>query len=218
MRDDIVVVGYQAYDFAKSLVVGEIRFFDFEIDFEGVDCLIFTSKNAIFALNRNAKKHPKMQVWKEIPSYVIGKKSAKALGDLGGNVVYIGSNAHGKEFGEEILEALRDKRCVYIRGKEIVSNLDKNLTRGGIELASVVGYESCLNSSLSSSDAPKDGSYLLFTAPSTYRFFKNLFSWKENYVAVALGKTTFEFLDQGIKKILSPHQDIKKSVEFLQSQ
>lgn len=218
MKKEVVVVGYQTYSFAKCLVVGEIEFLDFEFDLSRVDCLIFTSKNAIKALAYNAQKKAHMQKWTSIPSYAIGQGSAKVLQDLGGRVEYISPSSHGVEFANELSEKLEGKNCLYLRAQEIVSNLDQKLQESAIHLTSIIAYKSKCVSFLSKENAPKNHSILLFTSPSAYRFFCNLFEWKDTYVAAALGRTTLNVFDQNVQKILSPFQDIQKSVTFLESQ
>ena len=211
----VIVVGYQNYDFAKSLVVGKIIHEDFCLDLKDFDGLLFTSKNAIFSLQNNAIKHPQMQLWKKIPSYVIGRGSAKTLEDLGGNLAYISSNAHGKEFANELSLLLdHGKKYVYFRAFEIVSNLDKDLESKGFCIHSIPSYRS-IDSDIVQEIPPK-GSILLFTSPSAYRFFTQKYPWDESYTAIALGKTTFHAFQSGIQAEVSPTQEIYKATLFLQ--
>lgn len=214
---EIIVVGYQSYDFAKSLVVGEIIYEDFSLDLEEFSSLIFTSKNAILSLESNAKKYPKMQEWKSKPSYVIGKGSAKVLQTLGGNLAYISTNSHGKEFASFLQTTLNPKESfLYLRAKNIVSNLDEILKNAGFSIHSQIAYQSQALS-LTHAQKPPSKSVLLFTSPSAYEFFLQNFQWDESYLAIALGKTTYERFAQGICKEISPLQDIKESIKLLQS-
>lgn len=210
---EIFIVGYQNYDFAKSLVVGEIEFLDCKIDLGVFDCLIFTSKNAIKALVWLAQKYPQMQCWKELPSFVIGEGSAKEVLKQGGKIEWIASDFHSETFIQELLPRLKDKNSLYLRAKEIVSQLDQKLQAQGIKLSSKIVYQSKIKN-LNANKPPKD-SILLFTSPSAYRFFMQNFGWDESYLAVALGKTTFSSFDVKIQKILSPLQGIKASIEYL---
>lgn len=214
---EVIIVGYQAYDFAKSLVVGEIVYEDFCLDLSDFDSLIFTSKNAILSLEYNAKKYPQMQSWKQIPSYVIGKGSAKVLQDLGGTLASLSPDAHGKEFASFLQNTLNPKSSLlYLKAKDIVSNLDLLLKEKGFNLLSQIAYYSQALT-LPQEQKPSKNAVLLFTSPSSYRFFLQNFSWQEDYLAIALGKTTFECFDSGILKEISPIQDIKESVKLLQS-
>ncbi|RDU69678.1 uroporphyrinogen-III synthase [Helicobacter cholecystus] len=212
----IIIVGYQNYDFAKSLVVGEILYKDFCLDVQVFDGLIFTSKNAILSLEKNSIKYPQMQRWRSIPAYVIGQSSAKMLQNLGGNLAYISSNAHGKEFANELSQLLdKRKKYAYFRAYKIVSNLDKELRERDFCVHSIVSYQS-VPANLSQTDLPPKGSVLLFTSPSAYHFFLQKFQWDESYRAVALGKTTFNAFRQGIKAEILQIQEIYKATLFLQ--
>lgn len=214
---EVIVVGYQTYDFAKSLVVGEIVYEDFSLDLSDFDFLIFTSKNAILSLEYNTKKYPQMQSWKQIPSYVIGKGSAKVLEDLGGTLASLSPDAHGKEFASFLQNTLSPKSSLlYLRAKNIISNLDVILKERGLNLFSQIAYYS-QSLPLPQEQKPNKDAVLLFTSPSSYRFFLQNFSWQEDYLAIALGKTTFECFDSKISKEISPIQDIKESAKLLQS-
>lgn len=212
---EIIVVGYETYTFAKSLVVGEIDIFDLEIDLLNFDYLLFTSKHAIYALDSNAQKYPQMKIWKQIPSCVIGRGSAKALEKLGGNLAFIPSNFHAEAFIDEVIPLLRQKTSLYLRGESIVSNLDTKLQKIGVSLVSQIIYKSRCKSNISQIHKPNPDSILLFTSPSAFYFFRQFFIWDESYIAVALGKTTFQSFDPKIQKFLSPYQDIEKSVFYL---
>lgn len=214
----IIVVGYDEYDFVSSLIVGEIEFLDCELDLEKFDSLIFTSKNAIRALDYNAQRYLHMNLWRQMPSFVIGAGSKKVLEDLGGSFASMPSDFHGYSMIEALIPLLQNRSPLYLRAEHIVSNLDKELLQKHIALCSEVIYRNRLNHSLSSQQKPKQGSILLFTAPSAYRFFCQLFEWDESYVAFALGKTTFNSFDSGIQKLISPFQEIRKTVLYLKSQ
>lgn len=212
---EVIVVGYQNYNFAKSLVVGEIIYEDFCLDLKEFDSLIFTSKNAILSLEYNAKKHPQMQGWKQKPSYVIGKGSAKVLKELGGNLASISPNSHGKEFASFLQQTLKPKeRLLYLRAKNIVSNLDEILKQSGFSIHSQIAYCSQI---LHSTQKPPKDSVLLFTSPSAYDYFLQNFQWDESYLAIAIGKSTFERFESGISKEISPIQEIEQSTKLLQS-
>lgn len=214
---EIIVVGYQNYSFAKSLVVGEIIYEDFCLDLREFEALIFTSKNAILSLEENAKKHPQMREWKQKPSYVIGKGSAKVLQNLGGNLAYISPNSHGKEFATLLQHTLSPQTSLlYLRAKNIISNLDETLKNAGFSIHSQIAYHSSPLSLKNSKKPPKD-SILLFTSPSAYAYFLQNFQWDSSYLAVGIGKSTFENFESGIKKEISPIQEIEKSIKLLQS-
>ncbi|WP_199919432.1 uroporphyrinogen-III synthase [Helicobacter enhydrae] len=216
MSREVIIVGYQAYDFAPSLVVGQIRIYDFCLDFSRFDSLIFTSKNAVLALEKNAKKYPQMDVWRQLPSYVIGRGTQKEVLACGGRVEYIAQNAHGAEFAQELCKILEGQRVCYLRAKITHSKLEEYLWQSRIDVSVQNAYESH-PIALSQTQAPKEHSILLFTAPSAYKYFSQNFAWNTNYIAVALGQTTYQSFDSNIKAFCSPYQDIKKALGFCQT-
>lgn len=211
---EIFIVGYQDYSFAKSLIVGEIEFLDREIPLEGLDALIFTSKNAIRALAFLAEKYPSMRTWKQIPSLLIGASSAQELTSYGGKVEWVSSDFHSHAFIEGLIPRLQGRYALYLRAREIASRLDHHLRSQGIKIASEIIYQS-KPKAITQPPPPKD-SVLLFTSPSTYRYFVQSFGWDDSYLAIALGKTTLASLDDGIQKMLSPMQGIQESILHLQ--
>jgi len=60
----------------------EIIFFNKIIDFSDIDTILFTSKNAVDAINKIN------QEWKKIPVIAIGKKTAERVEELKGTVLY----------------------------------------------------------------------------------------------------------------------------------
>ncbi|WP_083986157.1 uroporphyrinogen-III synthase [Helicobacter enhydrae] len=113
MSREVIIVGYQAYDFAPSLVVGQIRIYDFCLDFSRFDSLIFTSKNAVLALEKNAKKYPQMDVWRQLPSYVIGRGTQKEVLACGGRVEYIAQNGN---MVNPLALSLAKEAYIFMRG------------------------------------------------------------------------------------------------------
>lgn len=214
---EVYIIGYQHYSFAQSLVVGEIVPQEFCLDLNECEGLIFTSKNAIYSLESNAKTHSQMQIWKAKPSYSIGKATSKTLLELGGNLAYTSNSAHGDEFAKELSEVLtQGKKYFYFRAKEIVSNLDSKLSERGFDITPIIAYKSKAIPLQNKLKPPKH-STLLFTSPSAYKYFLQSFEWDESYKAVALGKTTYESFDSEILKEISPIQDIRESVKLLQT-
>lgn len=211
---EIILIGTKENSEVKSLVVSEIAYEDIAPDaLEGVDSLIFTSKNAILALIESAKKHEPLRAWVNIPSYVIGHASAKALQNACANIAHIGSDAHGANFAKELIELLADKNPLYLRAQNIVSKLDEKLISANIKLKQIVAY---INQpkKLDSALKPKGNSVLIFTSPSTFAFFKQNFGWNPNYVAVAIGMTTFSAFDSDMVAFVSQKQNIEGCIEL----
>lgn len=208
---EVIIVGYQEYDFGRSLVVGEIVYKDLSLNLEEYDGLIFTSKNGILSLQASSEKYPHMAIYKSLPAFLIGSSSAKVLKKLGGNIAFISIKAHGHEFAIELEKILdKNKKYAYFRANKIVSGLDEKLLEKGFKIHSFCNYESKIRF-LAKSLKPSKNSILLFTSPSAYYYFLENFGWDDSYRACALGKTTFGSFHKGINAKISNKQEIKEA-------
>ncbi|CAM2922686.1 uroporphyrinogen-III synthase [Helicobacter burdigaliensis] len=179
------------------------------------DCLIFTSKNAILALenaNKNALK---------IPSYVLSSASAKALQKLGITPFFIGKSGYGEGFCDELQKNLIHKNPLFIRAKEVASKIKESLKNYGISLQESILYETCiikLDNFQKSKLKPAKNSVIFFSAPSYCKAFLQNFEWDFSYQCVCIGTTTLEFAKANLgdmaKIYLSPQPNIKDSIAF----
>ncbi len=205
---EIVLVGTKPHSELKSIVVSEITINEIPKDIlQDRDCLIFTSRYAISALAKSAQNYQELSKWVSMPSYVIGGSSAKRLKECNANVVFIGSDAHGANFAQELVEKLQDKHPLYLRAERIVSHLNEKLLEAKIDLKECIAYSN-QPKNLDSSLKPASNSVLIFTAPSAYQSFKQNFGWDGNYVAVAIGMTTFSAFDSDVMGFVSQIQSI----------
>ncbi|MDE5602348.1 MAG: uroporphyrinogen-III synthase [Helicobacter sp.] len=180
------------------------------------NCLIFTSKNAIFALEKNVGDK-----WHKIPCYVIGKGSNQALEYLGVRAEFIGTQSYGDSFGIELQNQLKGKKPLFIRAKKIASPLSKTLKAAQIYPLESILYETLpiiLNPTQKEALKPQKGAILFFSAPSSVRAFLSNFQWQEDYTALCIGETTLKYakksLGEKTKILLSPHINIHYSLEF----
>lgn len=210
---------------AKGLVLRQIIFYPLRLgdiaSFLNTEskkkALIFTSQNAIFAFHEALKNAPTFLYLKQIPCYAIGHSSARLARELGLNVVFVGQDGHGDKFGDEILPLLHDSKVVYFRAREIVSRLDEKLKLNNIDFKEIIAYESqILQSSILQSQKPKQDSIIIFSAPSHFRAFKNIFTWDLSYRAVAIGETTFKAFDSSIMGYVSEKRDLLSCLRLAQ--
>lgn len=203
---DIVLLSDKKYEGTISLPIFDINFLPLEVDLNSYDALIFTSKNAIYSLeNSNIK-------WKDKAAYVIAPKTADVIKNLNGNLEFISQSSHGNDFALELIPLLKNKKVLYIRGKRSVSNLTKILLDNNVLIDELISYETTCSKKLLSQ--PKKNSIIIFTSPSTIEcFFKNLI-WDDSYTAIAIGKTTAQFLPKNINYNISSIQSIEACIEL----
>lgn len=191
---------------AKNIPLFKIVYSKENINLDEYDALIFTSKNAITAIDSINKG------WKKIPSYVISEQTAKLVKDLNGKIEYFSKTKHGNEFAYEILDSLKDKKVLYLRGKEIVSDIINILQSNNIKCFDKIIYENKFNESIKKIKIPKN-SKIIFTSPSTIKYFFQLFSWDKSYTAISIGKTTAQYFPKNIKPIISDNTSFKSCVD-----
>lgn len=198
------------YKDIKNIVINDIHLLEFDLNLNGIDALIFTSKNAIDALIYNAYKKNN-ENWKKIDSFIFGESSANYFKKMGGIVKYKQIDGNGKDFALNIKPFLQNKKALYIRAKIIALDIKKILNN--VDLKEIIAYESKMKY-LDISLKPPSNSILIFTAPSTYKSFIANFGWDKSYIAIAIGKTTFKSFINNIKALKAPKQSIESCINL----
>lgn len=204
---DIYLLSNQTHKDTISLGVISINYFDISIDYNKYDSVIFTSKNAVYALDRLDKR------WKNLQSYSIGEGTSKVIKELRGNLFYEAKDSYGDKFAKELSLMLQAKSVIFPHAKEVVSDVYNILKHHNISVEDAVVYETICKTYKTDQNFKKN-SIFIFTSPSTVRcFFKN-FTWDDSYKAIAIGQKTAEHLPESIKFYISPKQNIKECVTF----
>ena len=179
----IYLLSDQAHEGVEHLPLFEIRFDTTPIDLAPYDALVFTSKNAVKALDCIDPS------WKQKASYAIGEGTAAWIERLGGTLYFTCEDSYGDRFAEKIASDLTGKTVLFPRAKEVSSSLYVILRERGVWVDERIVYEMFCRS-YEVHCAPPKNARLIFTSPSTVRcFFKN-FEWDESYKAVAIGTKT----------------------------
>ncbi len=198
----IYVTGDTLLSGAKPLGLFEIKPIPCTIDLSTYDALIFTSKNAVEVL---AATHPE---WKLKPSYAIAPQSAKALKRLGGQLRYVGKSHYGESFAHELVSQLQGMRTLYLRAKEVASELGAILRDQGVACDEAVIYETCCKPQSAPLVLPRK-SVVIFSAPSNVNCFFKHARWDESYRAVAIGTTTAAAFPEGITPVIAEHTSLE---------
>ncbi len=187
-----------------NLSVSKIEFLKFEINLSEFDALVATSKNAFKALKFNGISPI------NLPVFAIANSCAAAAREFGFSEIYTGQNAHGDDFAREILPLLKDKKVLYLKGKDSASNFLEILQDGGVNIKAVIAYENVLNPCKMELKPPKN-SILIFTSPINVRNFLSNFGWDESYQTISIGKVTAKEL-KFTTPIVSQNQDINACI------
>lgn len=204
--NNIVLLSNIKYDGVINLPVFDIEYLDVNIDIKKYDSLIFTSKNAIYALDKLSIK------WEYIDSYAIAQKTSDILKKYHSNVVFTGSSSHGNEFALELIPLLKDKNVLYVKGEKSVSNLFSILKKNEVNIDELVVYKTVCNKNKFKN--PPLNSIIIFTSPSCVKCFFNNIDWHKSYKAVVIGKTTAEYIPKNIDCKISQIQSIEACIEL----
>ena len=180
---DIYVLSDKEVDYARNLPVIVTKPIPTKIDFNLYDGLIFTSKNAVFAIESFNKK------WKQKPVYALAPQTAKAIKSLKGQLRFVGKSHYGDEFADELIKPLQDKKVLYLRAKNVASDLCGILNSKGVFCDEVIVYETTCKQFDQKIVLPKN-SIIIFSSPSTINCFFQNADWDPTYTAIAIGHTT----------------------------
>lgn len=192
----------QVYEGVVHLPLFQIAYDSSPVNLQGIDAIIFTSKNSVRALELCKAD------WKDKACYAIGEATASLIESSGGNVVFTCSSSYGEQFAQELIPMLSKKRVFFPRAKEVVSPVFEILYEAGVAIYQHVMYETQCRK-YAPTEAPPKNAILIFTSPSTVHCFLRNFKWHESYQAIAIGAKTAAVLPFHVK----PHIPEKQSIE-----
>ena len=204
----IYLLTNERYEEVLNYPVIKINFLSPSISFEGIDFLLFTSKNGVRAVDNINKK------WKNYPSFAIGRATAREIEKRGGKLEYIAKSSYGDEFAKEINEKYSNKTFLFLRAKKIISDIKSKFTNNSLK--EVIDYESIWNYHKTNLKKP---AIVIFSSPSTVECFKKVNDF-ENILPIAIGKKTKKALEEYLPAnfILMPKKpSIKECIEIAKS-
>jgi len=204
--NNIILLSNVKHEGVISLPVFDIEYLDIKIDLEKYDSLIFTSKNAIYALD-------KLNIpWENLDSYAIAEKTSDILKKYNSKVVFTGTHSHGNEFAYELIPLLKNKKVLYVKGEKSVSKLFTILKDNQIIIDELIVYKTiCSKKELK---APSLNSIIIFTSPSCVKCFFDKIAWNDTYKAIVIGKTTAKYMPKNIEYKISSVQSIESCIEL----
>jgi len=200
-QENIYLLNDKKVKFAKNLPLLKINYLKKDIDLSKYDYLIFTSKNGVKAIDSINK------AWKKIPSLAISQQTAKVIKDLDGNLEFVGVSSHGDEFAKEIEKIVLNKKVLYLRGDKIVSNLTKL-----IACEEQIVYENSFNKIKSNFKLPKK-SKIIFSSPSTVKYFFQTYNWDNSFTAISIGRTTASYFPKNITPVIAEKTSLESCVK-----
>ncbi|WP_373000838.1 uroporphyrinogen-III synthase [Sulfurimonas sp.] len=204
-KQNIYLLNNNKVKFAKNIPLFDIKYIKQDINFSNYDALIFSSKNGVLAVDSISED------WRKIPSYAISEQTAKLIKDFDAKLVFSGKQKHGDEFAYEILPELKGKKVLYLRAREIVSDFINILNSNGVKCEDIIVYE---NNFIEQTEKtlPKN-SKIIFSSPSTVKYFFKVFSWNDSYTAISIGNTTAKYFPKNVKPIIADKTSLKACVD-----
>lgn len=185
----------------------KIKYASFSVDLSAFSALVISSKNAISALEFN-----KIATNNKINVFAIGKASANAASKYGFGRVYEAQNSHGNDFALEIAKMLKGKKTLLLRPKEQVSDIKGILSKNGVPLSEQIAYENSIVT------APKrqfeTGAVFVFASPKNVDAFLANYAWRDDFKAVAIGKSTANALQKICEPLVSNEQSLKECIKI----
>ncbi len=183
----------------------QFKLLNVEIELEGYDILLFTSKQAV----KSAEKlNPN---WKKIPCLAVGSATAKMIKDFGGEIIAEPQAFYAKELSKGIVQKFYNKIILYLRPKVISFDAKAFLSQKGIEIHEKIIYEtSCIK--YSDKDIPSENAIIIFTSPSTINCFLENFSWNDSYTAVVIGESSKKHLPNNVKCVIADKPSIEACI------
>jgi len=211
MSRDIYLTSPLKKDGTISIPMIEFTIIADSIELDGIDTIMFTSKQAVSSAEAIDSR------WKEIPVIAIGPATQKRVEELGGEVIYRPKEFYGSVLADDIKSFFSDRKILYLRPKVISFDSKSYLSKYGIDIKEQIIYETtCIK--YAKDLAPREGSIIIFTSPSTIHCFLKNFAWDSSYTAVVIGKATLEHLPKGAKFAIAdtPSIDscVKKALEI----
>jgi len=189
-----------------SLPMIEFETTALSLQLDGIDTLMFTSKEAVKRADSIDKK------WKELDTIAIGGATKKQIEELGGRVVYHPSEFYGEVLAKDIVKFFANRHILYLRPKKISFDSKGYLAKHHIELKEQIIYETKCKEYDSSAKPPKN-SIIIFTSPSTIECFLKNFEWDDSYKAVVIGHSTKVHLPQNATYFVANEALISSCIE-----
>lgn len=207
MSKKIYLFATSKSEYAINVKSLDVRFLKPDIDFSKYDYLIITSKQTVKALEQYDKKD-----FIDTPALCVSVKTANLYSEFGGKILAIG-DGYGDNLIQNIEEYPKETKWLYLRAELIASDFVQKSRDDGYVIDEKILYVSeCSKEILDIRVA--DDSTLIFTSPSSIECFLKNNTINPKAKVVVIGKTTANYLPQGIEYIVSQNTSIESCVEL----
>ncbi len=161
------------------------------VDTKSYTCLIFTSKNGVKYFLKNNKKIEDKKI------ITIGNKTALELKKYGFEADYICSRNYSNEMSNElkINNVLLDQKSLLVQGNLSDNSLYDELKKFS-SIEKLIVYKTNYNKTKDPKldDLLIEEPYIIFTSPSCFDAFNNLYETRKTKL-ISIGKTTTSYIE-----------------------
>lgn len=161
------------------------------IDTKSYTCLIFTSKNGVKYFLKNNKKIEDKKI------ITIGNKTAQELKKYGFKADYICSRNYSNEMSNELKKnnVLLDQKSLLVQGNLSDNSLYDELKKFS-SIEKLIVYKTNHNKIKDPKldDLLNEEPYIIFTSPSCFDAFSNLYKTRKSKL-ISIGKTTTSYIE-----------------------
>jgi uroporphyrinogen-III synthase len=207
MSKKIYLFATSKSEYAINVKSLDVRFLKPDIDFSKYDYLIITSKQTVKALEQYDKKD-----FIDTPALCVSVKTANLYSEFGGKILAIG-DGYGDNLIKNIKEFSKETKWLYLRAELIASDFVQKSRDEGYHIDEKILYVSECSKEILDIRVTDD-STLIFTSPSSIECFLKNNTINPKAKVVVIGKTTANYLPQGIECIISQNTSIESCVEL----
>ena len=161
------------------------------VDTKSYTCLIFTSKNGVKYFLKNNKKIEDKKI------ITIGNKTAQELKKYGFKADYICSRNYSNEMSNELKtnSVLLDQKSLLVQGNLSDNSLYDELKKFS-SIEKLIVYKTNHNKTKDPKldDLLNEEPYIIFTSPSCFDAFNNLYETRKSKL-ISIGKTTTSYIE-----------------------
>ena len=161
------------------------------VDTKSYTCLIFTSKNGVKYFLKNNKKIEDKKI------ITIGNKTAQELKKYGFKADYICSRNYSNEMSNELKKnnVLLDQKSLLVQGNLSDNSLYDELKKFS-SIEKLIVYKTNHNKTKDPKldDLLNEEPYIIFTSPSCFDSFNNLYETRKSKL-ISIGKTTTSYIE-----------------------
>ena len=184
-----------------------IKLLDFSVDeklLADSKYIILTSKNSVKSILRNSDANSFLQK----KAIAIGSATANEWMEAGGEILFCPRiSCNGRKLAQMLKKfrskELKGNKVLYPCARDRLTDFAKLLS-GICNVIDISVYESYEKNNYEGvEDLVKNAeknSIFIFGSPNIYKSFVNNYGWRQDWIAISLGATTFSYFDRNIRK------------------